>query len=117
MAMIRTPAEISALLESLRPRITAYRQSVHWRAVQAYQWALGRRAKPGDTLSGCVIHNAIVDRDRGRPWPEIDYHHLRQARFLLCRQGDAERVVDRLYARLVNDWRQADCPQSPINCQ
>jgi hypothetical protein len=117
MAMIRTPAEISALLASLRPRVTAYRWSVHRRAVMAYQRAFGREARRGDTLSGCVIHNAIVDRDRGRPWPEIDYHHLRHARFLLCRQGDAERLIDRLYARLVNDWRQAGCPQSPINCQ
>jgi hypothetical protein len=109
---ILTPPQICGVLNRLRPRVTAYRWSVHRRAVQAYARAFGRQARPGDCLNACVIHNAIVDRDRGRPWPDVDYSQLRQARYLLGRQFDADRLVDRLYLRLVRQWQSAGYPTS-----
>jgi hypothetical protein len=113
--MVKTPPQICDLLAGLRPRVLAYRESAYRRAVKAYCRAFGREARPGETLNVCVIHNALIDRDRGRPWPEIDYHYLRQARFLLCKQHDADRVIDRLYSRLCREWHAAGCPTSSPN--
>ena len=48
---------------------------------------------------GCQLHNSLVSRDYGKPWRGVDYHHARKAQWLLRKQHDAHRLLDKLYRR------------------
>ena len=43
---------------------------------------------------GCIVHNALIALEEGKPWAGIDYSHLRRANYLYNHQFDAHRIVD-----------------------
>lgn len=57
----------------------------------------------------CVIHNALLSYEQGKPWREVNYSALRRAAWLLNERRDlARRALDSLYRRLgpqAFDWR------------
>ena len=52
------------------------------------------------TLLGIHPHNAQCSYEYGKPWPDVDYHKVRECLHEIDRQWDAARILDRLYARL-----------------
>lgn len=48
-------------------------------------------------------HNAMVSRDYGQPWREVDYKALRRARWLEEKSFEPNRILDRLYKRVGPD--------------
>jgi hypothetical protein len=48
---------------------------------------------------GCVLHNALISADQGRPWRDTDTSALRRARRLERDIFAASRIVDRLVTR------------------
>jgi hypothetical protein len=108
---ILTLDEQCDLFGKLNVRANAYAAMVHWRAVQAYQAAFGHTAKPGDQLDCCIIHNSIISAEQGKPWAEVNYSHMRRARWLLeYRQYEAHRLLRAMYSRKWHEWRDAGCP-------
>jgi len=80
---------------------------IHRRAVVAYWRALGStRPCPADAhLNMCTIHNSLISREQGKPWPEIDYSAMREARRLCDAQNGPSRVISRLYDRKIREFR------------
>lgn len=50
-------------------------------------------------LLGCHPHNAMCAYRDGKPWPGVDYSKVRKCLWLLNREFDARRIVDRWYAK------------------
>ena len=48
---------------------------------------------------GCVLHNALISADQGRPWRETDTSALRHARRIERDLFAADRIVNRLVTR------------------
>ena len=60
---------------------------IHARACKEYALAFGHHANSNSaTLDMCVIHNSIVSLENGKPWQEVNYSHMRRARWL-CDQS------------------------------
>lgn len=75
----------------LRARADAVRRSI-WRRAQAATVAAG--------LSNAGhLHNALVSRDYGKPWREVDYSKARLARRLFDSQFKANRWLSALVER------------------
>ena len=45
-------------------------------------------------LLGIHPHNAMVDFERGKPWPDIDYHYVRLSLYLQKRSFYPYRLLD-----------------------
>jgi hypothetical protein len=89
---------------ALRARCDAVAKMVHERAQRAYSLALGGDGRPKG-LDWCVIHNSLVSLEYGQPWREVDYSHMRRARWLLEeRQHKAHDALRRLYERIGHQW-------------
>ena len=65
-----------------------------------------RRAKEACTLAGLDssiigihVHNALCGLRQGRPWKGIDYHYARKARWLMDREWDGYRILERYCAK------------------
>ena len=87
----------------LMARADRYREMVRARAEKAcHEAGLGN-------INMCVIHNAIIAGDNGKPWREVNYSALRRAAWLLNERSFlASDAVNRLYSRLGHqafDWR------------
>ncbi len=50
-------------------------------------------------LLGIHPHNAMIDREAGRLWPEVNYSKCRLTLRLLDYQWEPGRIVDRWYRR------------------
>lgn len=59
---------------------------------------LSVQAGLGD-LQLCVLHNALVGRETGKPWPGINYSLARKLRWLEETSHEPSRIVDRWYQR------------------
>ena len=44
---------------------------------------------------GCVLHNALLSANEGRPWPGVDTGLLRQAYYTELHMFDGYAIVDR----------------------
>lgn len=86
-------------LHRMQEAATRVAALVHARAVREYGLAFGNPNATG--LDCCIIHNSLVGRDTGRPWPEVNYDHMRRAQWLLEQQHVAN--------SLVNQWYQRKC--------
>ena len=92
-------------MQKLNYPALAARAEKHSRAVWKRAWKLAMEAGCGHVIH---MHNAMCDREYGKPWPEIDYAKLRKARWLMSKQWEAKRVIDKLYSRKGNaafDWK------------
>ena len=70
------------------------------RACREYALAFGHHANSNSTtLDMCVIHNSIVSLENGKPWQEVNYSHMRRARWLCDQSYKASRLVDAWYTR------------------
>lgn len=49
---------------------------------------------------GCVMNNALISAEQGRPWREVDYSALRRARRIERSLFDADRIVARWASRV-----------------
>ena len=69
------------------------------RARREYALAFGNRN--GDSeMNGCVIHNSLLARAEGKPWRDVDYHHMRKCAWLIDRSFEPRRIVSRFYDRV-----------------
>lgn len=75
------------------------KKMIHVRAVKAYCLAMGETYTADSQLCNCIIHNSIVSRDNGKPWKEVNYSHMRRARWLVQRSFEPSRVVTAWYQR------------------
>jgi hypothetical protein len=82
-------------LQATARRVT---DMIHQRAVKEYSLAVGGVVQH---LDMCIIHNSLVSREQGKPWQEINYDHMRRAKWL----------VEQSYIphRIVNAWYQRKC--------
>lgn len=66
----------------------------------AVRWSMWHRAQRLCEAAGLdcagTIHNARIDRDRGRPWRDVDYAKADAAHDLFDRQFVARRWLSRL---------------------
>ncbi len=51
------------------------------------------------SIIGIHVHNALVSLEYGKPWPEVNYHYARKARWLMEGMFKASDCLDRLYRR------------------
>lgn len=73
------------------------RSMIHARACREYGLAFGHDG--GTQLDLCIIHNSLLSRDIGKPWPEVNYDHMRRAEWLLERSYEPSRLVNAWYHR------------------
>lgn len=73
------------------------RLMIHARACEEYGLAFGQSGSK--SLDCCIIHNSLVGLETGKPWREVNYHHMRRANWLLKRQHIPGRIVTAWYRR------------------
>lgn len=60
------------------------------------------------TLLGIHPHNAMVDYKYGHPWRNVDYSLVRKTLWLLGKQFEPSRIVERWYSK--HDWQTEMLP-------
>ncbi len=86
-------------IQAMHDRAERVRKMIHRRAVDAYNAAFGAQSVPNSSLDMCVIHNSMIDYDRGTPWREVNYSHMRNARRLIEKSFEPSRIVSAWYTR------------------
>lgn len=93
-----SPSDVSQL-QAMSAAAGRISNMIHTRAVQAYCQAFGVAYDRDSRLCMSIIHNSIIDFDRGRSWSGVDYSHMRRARWL-CEKGlEPSRLVTAWYRR------------------
>ena len=92
-------------LGALYRRKEALRAMIYRRAVVAYWRAMGNAGPVPETakLDMCVMHNSMIDFERGRPWREIDYSAMRLAIRIQEKTFEPDRISAALFDRR---WRE-----------
>jgi hypothetical protein len=86
-------------LHRLQDTARRVREMIHRRAVVEYHLAFGSTAAHAGHLDMCVIHNSMIARDQGKPWPEVNYDHMRRAAWLCEKTHEPYQLVNRWYSR------------------
>ena len=83
-------------LQSIRLRAMADRTSS---MIRTRARATALKAGLDPSIAFLHAHNAMVGRDNGRPWPEVDYSLARKVLWLEGRSWEPHRIAGRISRR------------------
>lgn len=84
-------------LHRMQDAVRRIDRMMHDRACREYGLAFGN--PDSCELNMCVIHNSLVSRDYGKPWGEVNYHHMRRANWIIQQSHKTSRLIDSWYRR------------------
>lgn len=99
-----TPDDLPRL-HAMQEQAERIKAMIYRRAVEAYFAAFDDFPPHGASLNGCILHNSLVGLETGRPWQEVNYQHMRRARWLLEKSLEPGRIV--------NNWYRRKCGLAP----